>query len=391
MRKILVVVFGFALITVLFILSSVDDLSVRETTLFSTALAVLSMAVSWLITDIYSEKSKVSALEEAKKFHNESLRTYVVNASEKVNNISNELNKLSVRLKYMKTTGDDSLYTSTVFKERVASITHIIETLKSVNDTTINDWRGVIGEEIKNFKQKEEEAKKKEIENLLIRIENLELINENDDDSALLALTETRKHLDDLLSDTGLVLNVDEKIKRVTRQCPKCRTVFGYDQHTRENNIRQLRCPKIGCNVNLISNYDEFEDKISLIEPEIEKIEADCQYCHETLSVWLPIHDKAQNSEKCNCGNIIKLKREDDSIQESHSMTASIQIEIDEDFLEKIKNLLPPQPWEKHIHKKLAKEVGVSNSVAHKAIKELILNGTFYNQIDGELYKKVNP
>ncbi|TOL44862.1 hypothetical protein, partial [Vibrio parahaemolyticus] len=71
-------------------------------------------------------------------------------------------------------------FSQDIIEERINNVIHVIETLKSVNDTTINDWRGIIGLEIKTFKEKEEEQKAKEIESLLLRIENLEALELSD-------------------------------------------------------------------------------------------------------------------------------------------------------------------------------------------------------------------
>lgn len=208
MKKVLSFVLGIALLGVLWVLSF-EELTTRETSLFSATLAILSMAVSWLITDLYAEKSKQSALEEAKTFHQENLKTYVINASEKVNNISNELSRLTKRLK--NTSGSSENFSQDIIEERINNVIHVIETLKSVNDTTINDWRGIIGLEIKTFKEKEEEQKAKEIESLLLRIENLEALELSDSETEQ-SVMDARLSLDDLLGDTGFSLDKQKKL-----------------------------------------------------------------------------------------------------------------------------------------------------------------------------------
>ncbi|MBM4978000.1 hypothetical protein HYO23_22275 [Vibrio parahaemolyticus] len=204
MKKILSFILGLSLIGVLWVLST-EELSARETSLFSSVLALLSIAVSWLITDLYAEKSKQSALEEAKQFHQDSLKTYVINASEKVNNISNELSRLTRRLKSMGNS-DEEIISREVVGERIDNVIHIIETLKSVNDTTINDWRGIIGLEIKTFKEQQEEQREKEINSLLLRIENLEALELSGSETEQ-SVVDARLSLDDLLGDTGYSLN----------------------------------------------------------------------------------------------------------------------------------------------------------------------------------------
>ena len=42
--------------------------------------------------------------------------------------------------------------------ERLIGAIHIVEMLRSVNDTSLSDWQGVIGEELEKQKEKQEEA-----------------------------------------------------------------------------------------------------------------------------------------------------------------------------------------------------------------------------------------
>ncbi|TON19305.1 hypothetical protein CGH62_25565 [Vibrio parahaemolyticus] len=56
-----------------------------------------------------------------------------------------------------------------------------------------------------------------------------------------------------------------------------------------------------------------------------------------------------------------------------------------------VKEKLPPQPWERHVHKAIAVELNLSNSQVRKAIKELMRRGDIYQQIDGVLYQQVEP
>jgi hypothetical protein len=389
MRKILVLIFGVALIAILYLLSSVK-LTDREISLFSTALAILSMACSWLITDIYSQKSKTSALEEARDFHKNSLKTYVINASEKVNNISNELDRLSSRLKKISNDHKDSTSTDVlIISERVTSATHIIEALKSVNDTAISDWRGIIGEEIKTFRQKEAEEKEKEISSIMLRIENLEAIDSEDENSSQSVL-DARWHLDELLSERGIILNKDKKIQHITRKCPKCRTNIGFDQHTRHSNFRQLTCPKVTCNAHLVSQYDETSKNFELVCPEQHNHNIKCSNCLEEHSVDIINYDDAIVKHHCDCGNVISLKYfKGEVIDTKPDEAQQPKIELTPELVERVRSRLPEQPWEKDIHKIVAREAGISNSLATRIIKRLVTDGIVYDQVDGELFERV--
>lgn len=58
---------------------------------------------------------------------------------------------------------------------------------------------------------------------------------------------------------------------------------------------------------------------------------------------------------------------------------------LDEDLILKIKNELPEQPWEKGIHKEVAKKLNISNKISSSGIQQLIANGDFKMQTDGKI------
>ena len=59
--------------------------------------------------------------------------------------------------------------------------------------------------------------------------------------------------------------------------------------------------------------------------------------------------------------------------------------EIDEEFIEVVKNHLPSQPWPTGIHKEIASKLGCSNAKVSRAIEALIKSGLFLKQKNGQL------
>ena len=86
-----------AIITILFYLST-GDLTIRETGLLSTLLTVLSIIATLIVAHIYSQSTYRKALEEVKDTYQSNIKTYALNAAEKVNNLSNQLSSLSAYL-----------------------------------------------------------------------------------------------------------------------------------------------------------------------------------------------------------------------------------------------------------------------------------------------------
>lgn len=59
--------------------------------------------------------------------------------------------------------------------------------------------------------------------------------------------------------------------------------------------------------------------------------------------------------------------------------------EIDEEFIEVVKNHLSSQPWPTGIHKEIASKLGCSNAKVSRAIEALIKSGLFLKQKNGQL------
>lgn len=58
---------------------------------------------------------------------------------------------------------------------------------------------------------------------------------------------------------------------------------------------------------------------------------------------------------------------------------------VDEETIEKVKNLLPEQPWNKGVHIVVAEKLEIENKIVQSAIRVLIKRGIFKNQINGNI------
>lgn len=143
----------------------------NEALLLSLILTIISILGSWIVSSFYSEYT-----------FSKSLRTFALKASEKVNNLSNELYRLSVYLQQELETNDyKSIEESLLARDiRIESAIHIINTLKSVNDGSLSDWQGVIGDELNAQKEKRKE-KEEDIRKLIEQFELISSSNTNID------------------------------------------------------------------------------------------------------------------------------------------------------------------------------------------------------------------
>lgn len=61
---------------------------------------------------------------------------------------------------------------------------------------------------------------------------------------------------------------------------------------------------------------------------------------------------------------------------------------LNDNFLEKVRAILPPQPWKPRMERRLIKELTCSRENYFSAVRKLIDMGEFYDQKDGVLYDK---
>ena len=390
---------GFLLgVVVCISIISLGSLSNKEGAILSLLLTVLSIIASWIFARIYAESQHEKAISEVKEMHNENLRTYALKAAEKVNNLSQQLNRLSLyleeELQNSDYDGDSDALSGK--EERLESAVHMIGMLKSINDTSLSDWQGVIGEEIEEQREEQEE-RAEELRLLVERVERL--WSENYVDSVSSAdlnrkINSLRKEIKVAVGGfTGSHIPSTRTKKKVRREveivCPNCETSNPYVQRARKNSVKNIVCTE--CSVTLISRYSpEIDDfKVDQAGPKEELVSCPNQDCKQPFKVILDTQPNAKSIISCDsCGQKIGLKRKfDGSVTASISQGHSFGGLVDEEFIDKVDELLPEQPWPKDTHKAIATQLKSSNGAVQKAIRELIRRGLYKEQIDGKLYE----
>lgn len=373
----------------------------RESTLLGILIAVLSVLASWIITELYANSQHKSAIEEVKEQHQANLRTYALKASEKVNNLSNELNKLSLYLEQeLNLTEHGSLDEELQAKEeRIESAIHIISTLKSINDTSLSDWEGVIGDEL-NQQREEREEKEEELKSVIERAESLiedqkqGLIGSQRNTESLRKELEHLKH--DLrsammqLSGTpfpGRTLRKNKK-EEISNKCPICGEQITYKQKTSVTSIKSINCPQ--CGKKLISRFSE-EKGFTLISRDIISKICTCPKCGIQCEVSLDNFPGSAVLSMCNnCQSLLRvIQQADGSIDirdATPSQPSTASKPLSESVISLVKDRLPQQPWPHGIHKTVAQELGIPTGIVSRSILELIRQKVFYPQVDGVVY-----
>lgn len=376
------------------------QLSSKESALLSIILTIISVIATWIVSNLFSESAHKSALAEVKEQHQTNLKTYALNAAEKVDNLSNELRKFSIYLQEELEKEDESLEEANMSKaERIESAIHIVNTLKSVNDTALSDWKGVIGDELDEIRE-ERLDRENELRELVDRVEEVV----NNQNSHLQNITsaskrEQARQIEELRKELSLALNsVSGTVikptrkknarEKVTNECPHCSSEINYTQRAKINSYKTVKCSN--CDQRSLARWNQ-ELNFHLIKEAILDEKINCPWCSQSTTIHLsnvPFSKKIEECEQCN--EQIKATRKVDGISltkfNQPAQATITREELTEEFIQKVKGRLPEQPWPTGIHKTIAEEFDSPNRHISWAIKELISRGDFNPQIDGVIY-----
>jgi ssDNA-binding Zn-finger/Zn-ribbon topoisomerase 1/Tfp pilus assembly protein PilE len=385
-----------------------ENLTARESGMIAIILTILSILASWSFSHYYSESQHTKALKDVQEFHRTNLKTYARKAAEKVNNLSNELSRLSAYLEKELTRADydSSEEELNAKEERIESAIHITNTLKSINDTSLSDWEGVIGDELEE-RRAEQQEREEELEELLARYEStissLEMDVRSRGDNTLVIQKEIeslKSELRFLSSRVGIIMPPILRPARSSRnvvetRCPVCQKVLTYKQKPKETGIKALRCTS--CGSNLVSRYNKDAGfRLELRQPIKERVS--CPNCSLSVEAELDQVPSTTVKVECsNCGAKLRIVRIVDGLRVTQTgppMQVSVENvapKLDEQLIERVRDELPKQPWPKGIHKIIATKLTLTHAVVYSAISELIRQGVFNPQIDGKLYILAPP
>lgn len=362
-----------------------------EGILLSVVLTILSAIVSWTASYYYSSYSS-----------GKNLKVFARKAAEKVTNLSNELDRLSMFLQGELEADEYETPTQTVLARdlRIEGAIHIINTLKSVNDGSLSDWQGVIGDEISAQRERQQE-REEELSELLERFESLyaaaplaPAVDQGEGAVALRAEVQAiRADLRTLASQvSGLPVRRIKSMppmERIDTSCPNCVAPIHYQQRAKKDGYKSVLCRE--CGAKLLSRFVNGQIVVQTRSPVEESIA--CASCAEPTLVYLdPMPGSAIQVQCASCGTALRVFRTPGGIGVRVVEAASAAVRaMDEEVLKSVEQAMPPQPWPKGATKRVAAELGLSTQMARGAVNELVRRGVFKPQIDGQLYVKEEP
>jgi len=358
-----------------------------ETALLGAVLSSLSMAASWFASKYYAEES-----------FNENLRTFAGKASEKVTNLSTQLNKLSVFLQQALSGEENEASLEALVSKngRIEAAILMLDTLKSVNEGSLSDWQAVIGEEITERKQ--DQAEKEEITREIV--EKLQFLTTVLNQATTRGGQQLEGELDSLRTEirslatqvSGVPINSSIPARgrkvRIERDCPSCGDKLTYRQKAKPYSIVQVNCMRCGARL-----YSAYTDNDFVLRPRVAVRETSpCPICIRELQFDLDPVPGSAIQIRCNsCGGMIRANRGATVIRvrpvgSGESDSRQRPAEPSEDLLRKVEVEMGAQPWPKGRSIVAAQNLGLARSAVDGAIQELVKQGRFKVQINGKLY-----
>lgn len=385
-----------------------------ENMLLSQLQMILSIIVTWIITHLYSQQQQYNVLSQAEESHRTNLRSYARQAAEKVNNLSEQLDKLSeyLRVELEETYSQDNPKDALLeISERMLSAIHIVNTLKSVNDTSLSDWQGVIGD-LLDERREEKEEQEKEIRKFiektlpLFQEKNVENVNPENDAKVLelkLSVDSLKNELRSLIASKTTssirIGSISGGREDIVSRCPHCNAIVSY-RHRKNytSKMRGVKCD--ACQTQLVSKYDPdkgFQLEVRRPVPE----EVKCPGCNHIFTVKIDMLASPGITLSCpNCSAEVVVRRQANKVKIKLKNTLADKettilptgelkettILPTEELLDLVKKELPPQPWPQNTHKDVAAKLGLSHKAVRGAIQSLINQGECYPQINGVVY-----
>ncbi len=387
-RSIAIAFLGLVVVVCIYVIGT-ETLTSRESALLSLVLTIFSVIATWVASHWYAEYQQEATL-----------RRYALQAAEKVNNLSSELNRLAYYLQEELESDQSENLRDVVHSrnERMSSAIHLIATLRVVNDGALSDWEGVIGEEIDRQREVRRE-RESEMQDVVEKVE--ELLDEHRTDAIGLrsdntGLRHELKTLRTELRAAAASVAIPSRTSRgskkrldVSVECPNCGEPIQYRQRPTGNGQKGVECDN--CSERFVSRWSGNDFRL---EPrtEIEEI-VECPSCSKQISVLLDNIAGASKVKTCeHCSDVLRVARTPTEVKVTDAASTSPQ-----SFPKRIPTeaevcavlaALPPQPWPTGTHQRVAEQLHLQPSTVSRSIDVLIDRGSVQPQTNGVVLER---
>lgn len=369
------------IIVAILVITGLSELSSREYLFLSILLTVLAIAASWFGTSLASRASSDQMRQSLRDEYSENLRTYALKAAEKVQNLSSEIERIIEHVQEPLSNGEPG--NIRLAQEKLKTIAIMLETIKSVNNTALSDWRGIIKDELE--KQEEIQA---DIDNIYRKLEALEEIQFG---------SPAQVQLGEQLSVPGIDLeDIDRDIKVYASQspipvrfpkkrrietlvtCPMCRSENATKINLRSGYKKIVKCQT--CSFFFSISVDpELNIKTEKVKSKKESIK--CMLCDGEITVVYPIWPGYCFQPQCpSCHSKIRARIDSE---------ASIQFQqsekITKKFLDIIEQIVEGTYPDSDRISAIANEFGVSKIKVAQSADVLFHLGRIKGPEEGDL------
>ena len=187
----------------------------------------------------------------------------------------------------------------------------------------------------------------------------------------------------------GLPIRQANKLRRrreVTNNCPNCGKIVQYKQTLKPTSIKALPCDNCGSRLYSRVTNDRFV--LDLRTPIVEKVH--CPGCDQEIVVKLdPVPGSVQEFQCITCQMDLSAIRQPKGVRVKfggQTKGPPPAPTITDKLLKSIADAMGQQPWPTGKARAVAKQLNISSTTVHRAIKELIRRDVFKLQSGGKLY-----
>lgn len=291
-------------IVLVLVIGGLSELSSREYLFLSILLTGLAIAASWLGTSRVFKATSEQMKQSLKDEYSENLRTYALKAAEKVQNLSSEIERLTEYLRESLTIGESA--DIKLAQEKLKTAILMLETLKSVNDTALSDWRGIISDEL----QKQEEVQI-DIDNIYRKLEMLEDIQLGPPELRYqlalpgIDLEDIDRDITDYASRSPIPVRLPRK-RRIDAlvRCPMCKSENQTRIKLRDGYKKVVKCKTCGL---FFSTTVDSELNINTAKIETKEKSMKCMLCDKEITVTYPLWPGYSFQPQCsNCHSLMR-------------------------------------------------------------------------------------
>ena len=209
------------------------------------------------------------------------------------------------------------------------------------------------------------------------------MISPDDLESVQMRIEDTERRLTEKIGELPFKVNAKPskpKKQQVAIKCASCSTPQTIQMRIRKGAKKLVKCDTCE-NYSQVSALDS--DDVDVTQVPMYEFVGNCPVCVTEIREQIPAYAGAMITPTCpNCE--VRLLLSKTATDANLKIPRAKRNEISSQVVGAVREKLPDRPWPKHIHKTIATELKLSNSIVSRAIGSLIEQGYFPLEENGE-------